>query len=216
MPVFVRHRLLFIHIPKCGGDTVSFGLRARGDPPFLFVADGSVMVNGHTPQHMRWREYLDAGWSTANGFRVAALVRHPVDRVVSEYRYIQMSRPDLRKFAPTPAVFLDHFLTEAPGVRERFDNHNVGLLDFLSGPDGRVDPHIYVRPVQEMGAWLHALGLPELDPQERRNVTAGLRGLARFTTQDVRRIREFFRADIAWFEGRFPGFRSVEEHDLQP
>lgn len=216
MPLFLRHRLLFIHIPKCGGDTVNFALRARGDPPFLFVADGSVMVNGHTPQHMRWREYLDAGWSTGGGFRVAALVRHPVDRVMSEYRYIHLTRHDLRKYAPTPGVFLDYFLSRDPRARQAFDNHNVGLLDFLSDAHGRIDPAIYVRPVQEIEAWLQTLGLPAIGGNERRNVTAGLRNLARFTANDVSRIRAFYRADVEWFEATYPGLRPVEEHDLQP
>ena len=216
MPLFLRHRLLFIHIPKCGGDTVSFALKSRGDPPFLFVADGAVRVNGHTPQHMNWRELRAAGWTTPPGFRVAALVRHPVDRVLSEYRYLRAARPDLQEFASTPGVFLDHFLSRTPAARRRFDNHNAGLREFLCDRDGKIGAEIHLRPLAQVDLWLQELGLPPIGPHERRNVTASQGAPHDFSAEDLERIRAHFSADIAWFEARFPQARVTESNDLQP
>ncbi len=204
MPVFFRHKLLFIHVPKCGGDTVSYALREAGDPPFLFVADGSVLVNGHTPQHMTLRELVSAGWAVPSGFRVAALVRHPIHRVESAFRYIQSFRKDLKAMAPNPSRFLDSFLSSDPEVFSRFDNHNLGLLDFISGRNGLVDPSIHVRPVQEMDLWMQELGLPKLSSDARRNVTQGTDQFEAFKAVDVQRVRTFYARDIAWFEARFP------------
>jgi hypothetical protein len=206
MPLFLKHRLLFIHIPKCGGDTISHALRQAGDPPFLFVDDGSVMVNGHTPQHLSWRELVAMGWSGGAGFRVAALVRHPVDRVLSAYRYVHGFRPDLVGFAGTPACFLDHFLSEEEVATQRFDHHNKGLLSFLTNEDGSIEPDIHVQPLSRMDVWLRELSLPPIAASERRNVTASARGDdagSGFGPCEIERIREFYAEDICWYEAHF-------------
>jgi len=169
MPLFLRNKLLYIHIPKCGGDTVSYFLREHNDPPFLFIADGSVMVNGHTPQHLTWREFMKLGWLPSNDFKVAALVRHPVDRVISEFRYIQHSRPDLVGIATTPSSFLDAFLSSDPISNTLFDNHNLSILEFLEDESGQIDPIIDIRPVQEMDQLMNSLGLPPVPLSAWRN-----------------------------------------------
>lgn len=202
MPLFLNHRLLFIHIPKCGGDTISHALRRAGDPPFLFVADGSVMINGHTPQHLTWRELVGMGWAVKGEFRVAALVRHPVDRVRSAFRYVRRFRPDLAEFAQSPAQFLDHFLSREEMATRRFDNHNKGLLDFLTDADGLVEPSIHIAPLSEVDRWLRDLSLPAISELERRNVTGAAEGPG-FSDEALERIRKFYREDILWYEGQF-------------
>ncbi len=206
MPLFLNHRLLFIHIPKCGGDTVSHALRQAGDPPFLFVADGSVMVNGHTPQHLTWQELAAMGWAGQGGVRVAALVRHPVDRVLSAFRYVRRFRSDLAQFAETPAQFLEHFLSREEAATRRFDNHNKGLLAFLSNEDGSINPNIHIQPLSRIDQWLRDLSLPAISPEERRNVTAiggTVAGSPAFSAEEIGRIEDFYRKDILWYEQQF-------------
>jgi hypothetical protein len=207
LPLFFNHRLLFIHIPKCGGDTVNLKLSSLGDAPLLFVDDGSVMINRHTPQHMTYQELIKAGWSFNNNFRVASLVRHPVDRVLSEFRYLHLKRPDLvSQFAPNPSAFLDNFLSNTPEICARFDNHNLGLLEFLADQDGCVDERIYIRPTLEMPQWLSDLGLPAISDSERRNVTTHLIELPDFNQSDIQRIEAYYAQDISWFEMKFPKY----------
>jgi hypothetical protein len=211
MPLFLRNRLLYIHIPKCGGDSVSHFLRAHDDPPFLFIPDGSVMVNGHTPQHLTWKELLKLGWSSSNRFKVAALVRHPVDRVISEFRYIHISRPDLVGVAATPSSFLDAFLSNDPTSNTLFDNHNLSILEFLENESGRIDPVIDIRPVQEMDQLMVSLGLPAIPPAAFKNVTKSFDWLDSkyvFLPEDIARIVRFFARDMAWFTLRFPHIHS--------
>lgn len=204
MPLFFKHRFFFIHIPKCGGDTVGWVMRELADPPFLFVDDGSIMVNGHTPQHLTWLELCKAGWKTPPDFRVAALVRHPVDRVISAFRYIRHFRPDLAAMARDPDMFLDHFLSPDPAIFRRFDNHNLPLTSFISDRNGTVDPSIIIRPVQEMAQLLADVGIVPAFPIGRRNATAGLEDFPRFSPVHLARIQAHYAGDIAWFSQRFP------------
>jgi len=155
---------------------------------------------------MTWRELLAAGWHSQQGFRVAALVRHPVDRVISAFRYVRMYRPDLHTLAPDPTRFLEAFLSPQRDIFERFDQHNRGLIEFLAGTDGLPDPTIVVRPVQEMDAWLTELGLPAIPHSERRNVTRGRTDFAPFSNAQIERIRAHYADDIQWFERCFPNF----------
>jgi hypothetical protein len=206
MPLFLRNRLLFLHIPKCGGDTVTHMLTASGDPAFMFVADGSVMVNGHTPQHMTWREFLQAGWSMDNGFRVAALVRHPLDRIVSSFRYARFFPTPWSGRAKNPAAFLDAFLSEPPVV---FDNHNRSILEFLQDHNGKIDERMTLRPIQEMDLLMQDLGLPAVPAESRRNVTQHLaeNDDMPFSENDILRAASHYAKDVAWFEAKFPNIR---------
>lgn len=211
MPLFLKNRLLFIHIPKCGGDTVTHHLRQNGDSPFLFVADGAIMVNGHTPQHMTWRELQQAGWITPPGFRVVALVRHPVDRVISEFNYIKSYRPDLAGSTVDPTMFLDEFLSPTPAMATRFDNHSISIHDFLSGPDGKIDPAIETYPLNAIDQFMASLGLAQIRVEDRRNVTNYAPAAAQetpFTRADIRRIEERYGQDIEWLQEHHPDLKS--------
>ncbi len=209
MPVFIRNRFLHIHIPKCGGDTISHFLRINNDPPFLFIPDGSVRVNGHTPQHLTWKEYLKLGWSPDNGFKVVTLVRHPIDRVISEFRYIHSHRPDLVKIAATRKTFLDAFLTRDPSSQKMFNNHNLGILDFLENESGQIDPIIDIRSVQQMSELMRSLGLPPVPETARRNVTWKAKGKDEkyiFLPEEIERIATFYSRDINWYKSNFSDY----------
>lgn len=201
MPLFLRHKTLLIHIPKCGGVTFGSRLEAAGDPPFLQVTDGSVLVNGHTPQHLTLRELRQMGWVTPPDFRVIALVRHPVDRVLSAYRYARAMRPDLGRYTRTPGAFLKHFFTTGRRAFAQFDQHNIGLVEFLIGDHGHIDPAIELWPLTRMDDLLATFGLGPVPPAERRNVT---HGPTPFDATHIQQIRDHVRRDLIWFERRFP------------
>lgn len=217
MPLFLKHRFLFLHIPKCGGDTITHHLSTHGDPPFLFVEDGMVMVNGHTPQHMTWSEMLKAGWNWNAEFKVAALVRHPVDRVISEFHYLRTRRPDPCDVLEQPSTFLDDFLSIDSSTLVKYDNHNLPMLEFLKDTRGMLDPRIELFPTQSMDELMLSIGLPAVKPCQRRNVTAGTAARLEsrsFSQREVKRILSFYRDDVAWFQNRFPRYSGNWSHDI--
>lgn len=201
MPLFLQHKVLFIHIPKCGGDTFSGRMQDAGDAPFLFVPDGAVMVNGHTPQHLTWRELTGMGWVTPPGHRVITIVRHPVDRVLSAYRYAKAFRSELSAYTRNPGEFIRHFFDRSGEAYLHFDQHNLGILEFIRNREGEPDPEIEVWPLNRMDALLDSFGLPGAERKHWKNVT---KGGDVFSELQLREIRRQVGEDLDWFESRFP------------
>jgi hypothetical protein len=88
----VNGRLLhFIHIPKTGGSAVSSYLRAKGQ--VALYSRESVGWSKSTPQHMEaatHRVLLPEGFADHS----FAILRDPLDRLLSEYRYRATRRHD--------------------------------------------------------------------------------------------------------------------------
>jgi len=122
-------RILYIHVPKCGGSSFGAALRLRyltsygaislgqGDPKLTgdayidsdydarqkqvrrFVAQRKRLITGH----VQYDPQLHA--TAAQDYRFVTLLRDPVTRFVSHYNYLQRHHPN-----PTRARTLDAFL----------------------------------------------------------------------------------------------------------
>lgn len=131
MPVFIANGDLhvFAHVPKCGGTTVEEHLAAR------FGALGLIGTSSHfevSLQHLTWREIValfPEHW-IAESF---AVVRHPLDRLVSEFnmRIAQSVPPFPREISI--ADFLDWVERRLPVAPNLLDNHLRPQVDFI-GP----------------------------------------------------------------------------------
>jgi hypothetical protein len=81
MSIFVnRFRILFVHIPKTGGSSISRWLRDRGGE----YSDGFIHTSLQQTKHD-----LSALWSFC-------VVRNPWDRMVSLYHYVCKVNPDFQ------------------------------------------------------------------------------------------------------------------------
>jgi hypothetical protein len=90
MPIFERQgmRLLFIHIPKCGGSSIETAFKQMGFTMQWFAGKGPFQW-GCPPQHYHaeliQRRLAADGIDRLDG--VFAVVRNPIDRMVSEYNF---------------------------------------------------------------------------------------------------------------------------------
>lgn len=122
MPLFIKNKYLFLHIPKTGGSSIEKEFKIRGDKPVFFSE--ITYLNGHSPQHTTYNELKS--WNLIpDDFTVFTVVRHPYERFVSEYNYRQTEdwRESLEDFSKR---FLGMFRNEYD-----WDNHHLSCSQFL-------------------------------------------------------------------------------------
>jgi Sulfotransferase family len=138
--ISTTHRALFVHIPKCGGQSVErFFLRALGLT--WEQRDQLQLRRNDDPSkgpprlaHMTAAEYVRWGYLSAEEFQryyKFAFVRNPWARLVSEYRYrpFHVHRYDFKTFV------LRRFPT--PGWSDVY-RHVMPQVDYLTDADGRL------------------------------------------------------------------------------
>lgn len=137
MPIF--NDITFIHIPKCGGSSITKFLMDKNYKTKMFLLNTDVTINGHTPQHCTYLELKKLGLCTDKIFTV---IRPHVDRTISEYFYLKKYTSDLGKLFNTFDEFLDIFLDKKNiGL---FDNHNLPNIEFLKNDNGELSEEIKI------------------------------------------------------------------------
>src|SRR3989338_5883908 len=88
MPIYHKHRLIHVHIPKTGGTSIEkylghkFNIK-QSYPEFLWGRDQEKKVIMHHLNCQQILEYVDRG--VFDSYLKFAIVRNPYDRLVSEY-----------------------------------------------------------------------------------------------------------------------------------
>jgi len=92
-----KHRCVFIHLPKCGGQSVEdvfisdCGLSWDSREPLLLRRNENVKVGPPWLAHLSYREYLDYCYISSelmDQYFKFSVVRNPYDRLVSIYKYL--------------------------------------------------------------------------------------------------------------------------------
>lgn len=193
MPLY-RHAdkiVLFVHIPKTGGSTVEEVLNAAGAAQALKYHK-KLGFSRATPQHMAWD--VTRHWMPRSFYDYSfAVVREPVARLVSEYRW----RGTLQE-APLPAfdLWVNDILDRYPSHTYMLDNHIRPQAEFVA-------PHVQIFRLEDglqapITAGLHALGLADREitiHHARRSQQDTL--AVRAATLD--RIRAFYAGDFKAF-----------------
>lgn len=193
MPLFIRSKLLFIHIPKSGGTSIERLLEQKGDPAGLFTATGSIFINGHTPQHCTYRELEDLNLVT-DDVRIFTVVRNPVERTLSEYFYLKTHRPDIDKLYRSFDGFLDYFLNSRNA--SLFDNHNLTNFDYLVDHSGSISKRITVFPYFDTSgieSFIGYRGLNDLTIYRTQKEDMNIRD------RQMKRILKYFEKDFEYF-----------------
>ncbi len=138
MPIF-NNKFTFIHIPKSGGTSIESFFQSNEYSVSFLRKKGSLLINGHSPQHCTFRELKELGVITEDVFTI---VRNEVDRTVSEYFWCKKNRSDINHLFNTFDEFLELFLNKKN--YELFDYHNLSNKEFLINSDGDIDPSIKI------------------------------------------------------------------------
>ena len=111
---------LFLHIPKTGGTSVEKRLRSMGYRLRLIENHISIHKNfvfKKTPQHLTL-DVLEHIVDLKKIDHMATVVRHPFDRLVSEFFWLKKN-----KMCASAEEFLDDFLKHGRDSRLNIDNH---------------------------------------------------------------------------------------------
>ena len=138
MPLF-KHKakiLFFAHIPKTGGSTIEHGLRNAGAKRALYSPNRADYLRC-TMQHMHAELYQIF---VPKGFYQYSLcvVRHPFDRLVSEYKWRLKLKQTKKTFDHWLNTSFDRY-EENPYV---LDNHLRPQVEFIA-------PHVEVFKLED-------------------------------------------------------------------
>lgn len=117
LPYNYRHKLIFIHVPKCGGTSILADLNKGARVPRY---------------HADWRAYRQADPTAFEGFYKFAVVREPADRLLSAYRYLQAGGNGVD----------DRWISKL--INERYDSFERFALEYLD--HDTVHEHLLLRP----------------------------------------------------------------------
>lgn len=136
MPILYKNNIVchFAHIPKCGGSSVEAYCKSIGITT-AFCDDTYITVpapqkwNTSSPQHIDGYslsrlfppDFFDVGF---------AVVRNPVTRFISAFKFQRMSEHTLSG-EPDINAFIKNDLRKAAGTLGAYDNHFLPQVNFL-------------------------------------------------------------------------------------
>lgn len=97
MPIYDRHRLVHIHIPKTGGTAIETFFHEIGDMvwgPASWLGQEQIGGRWYELQHLTWQELAALSGLPLHEYASFAVVRDPYARMVSDYLWRGASRGD--------------------------------------------------------------------------------------------------------------------------
>jgi len=196
MPVFTKdeRNILYIHVPKTGGSTIEGLMRANGfEQSFVRTKHSALFkVLLSSPQHYH-AQMLEAVLDVARFDYIFMTVRHPLNRLISEYRM----RTEAREDPPNPNQWMRRALEQATKNPFHLDNHMRPQAQF------RVEGADVFR--QEDGfdaAWVETLSARmgmTLEPHLEDRLVSSARAPLKLGPRTRAEVARFYGADYAAF-----------------
>ena len=193
---------LFVHVPKAGGTSLEHLFVARYEHVGLWNTDWQAKTSylssfANSPMHISAADLTDL-YPQGSVDLVLAVVRNPLHRLLSSYRYHQ-NKGLKRQFAKVGfSNWLDVMLRATDGVRSFTDNHLRPQTEMVPAhaeifklEEGLQKPADRVAEVLGPGATDSAL--------THANKSRGQTAAEILSRDDVDRITEFYAADYERF-----------------
>ena len=140
-----KYSCIFVHVPKTAGQSIEnfflglHGLKWKERAPLLLRYNPDPSKGPHRLAHLKASEYLSYGYVEPETFRryfKFSFVRNPWDRLVSEYRFLQLEeRVPFREFVEQSFSTIDNdgnaSLHITPQVGYLTDQAGEYLVDFV-------------------------------------------------------------------------------------
>ncbi len=198
MPVFIKdqRRVLFIHVPKTGGTSVEFFFEKNGwHTSFIDRGgDGSlVSVMKCSPQHLHGAQ-LQTIFRLRGFDYIFMTVRHPVDRLVSEYRMRAVMQEKIQDID----TWIADVFAKYPGNNFMIDNHIRPQSEFwLPGCE------VYRQEDGFGEQWVSLLSQRARIAFDHRAVEVAMRfpnvAQQQPSAESLRRIHQFYAKDFEQF-----------------
>jgi hypothetical protein len=202
MPIFHKHKLIMIHIPKTGGEAVN---KYMGCGPGVFVNERPNrrclygITKDYCLQHLTCQQMLDKGFVTPeifNSYHKFAIVRNPYDRLVSEFCWTGH-----KKFYQKHATF-EEFIKDLPNLMklEKYA-HFRPQNEFIYDSDGNLMVDEVLR-FENFGTEVkQLLNKYGVKANTKKRVNSTRRGKSDdYYTDELREIvREHYRKDFELF-----------------
>ncbi len=199
MPLDLENKLLFIHIPKTGGSSIEQALgmaKFEGpDDQLTAVKKGSlIMTKSKTlslvtknTQHFTYRELCLETGHDYKDFRIFTVVRNPLDRIVSEFKYLKKIH-GVR--APQDfSSFLSYVKDNISNVNS-LDGHLTPMVEYIKGCEDRVKI-LRLENIDEDWKSISDVLLPKVNVSEKQKVA--------LSKEDEVLVRDLYKEDYSKF-----------------
>ena len=232
-----NHTLIFVHLPKSGGTTLSSVLRKKYKESEIFLVSGSQEKNKLCQLPLEKRagiKYLDGH----NVFGIheylptpshyITLLRNPIDRVVSHYYYV-LRRPNhyLHQIVVNNNMDIEEYV--ASGISKESNNGQVRLITTTDCSFGNCSQEMLQQAKENLSQYFSAIGiLEDFDKfllllkkklnwkgysfYSKKNVTSKRPSLKSLSSSTIKTIEKYNQLDMEMYAFVKQGFN--ESYDF--
>lgn len=221
-----KHRCVFVHIPKCGGQSVEHlflrenGLTWENRASLVLRPNNDPRRGPPRLAHLTWQDYINHGYISAGlmeEYTTFSVVRNPYKRVESLYRFLGYDA----------AITFERFVTEilTKQIEEKGDLYWFmrPQHEFLSDVDGkvRIDHLIRLEEINEqLPRLLHSLGIenqsvPHINKAKERGLLRTLRARFQYAISGLYSLTPLVSNNVAWSDRARAQVLALYKHDFK-
>lgn len=211
-----KNKLIFIHIPKCGGTSVENSLNIIEKGKYWgFDKNISKKIKfPHELQHMPFDAYKKLITNLKN-YKVFAFVRNPFDRAISLYKDTKFKRPDIRKYLKLNNQFsFNDFLIK---IKKSKHIHHKNQIYFLKKSNlNKIKILRFENFESEFKSFLNDCNLKtQIKKSNLSKKQIFERNLSFYKNKDnIKLVQQKFSDDLKFFEYSFDSFCSDQKFFL--